>query len=287
MPHCRNRVLLTVVGCLLAGTVALGQTMPNPFDVGLGVRAMGFGGASLALAEGTEALLANPAGLGWSKGARADSTLASALGLYSVTWVAGAVPSFAAGVAYLGVGGITDPEGNPLAFSHLAATVGAGFDVSGMRIFPFPAAAGAALKFHRVQIGNASGSGFALDVGVLGRTNTPLGAVQFALTLRDLGFGMRVGSTADGWSLDLGAGAALLMPGGLILAGDLTSEYTALGLGFNLLGLLEVRGGIRFQAGVQWAFGLGVRWGMFVLDYALLTHPVLSASHRFGFGLRF
>jgi len=26
---------------------------------------------------------------------------------------------------------------------------------------------------------------------------------------------------------------------------------------------------------------------MFVIDYALLTHPTLSASHRFGFGAKF
>lgn len=279
----RIGVLLAVV---LTGGAALGQSLPNPFDVGLGVRAMGFGGASLALAEGTEALLANPAGLGWSTGARADSSLASVLGLYSVTWLAGGVPNFAAGIAYLGVGGITDPEGNPLAFSHLAATVGAGFDVSGLRLVPFPLAAGAALKFGRVGVADEIGSGFALDVGAVGRMNTHLGAVRFALALRDLGFGIRVGETADSWSVDFGIGAALVMPGGFILAADLTSEYTAFGLGWNLR-VFEVRGGLRLQGGAQWAFGLGVEWGMFTLDYALLTHPVLAGSHRFGFGLRF
>ncbi|HQM38040.1 MAG TPA: hypothetical protein PLN64_03945, partial [Candidatus Bipolaricaulis anaerobius] len=64
----RAFALLGVV--LVGGGIALGQGLPNPFDVGLGVRAMGFGGASIAIAEGTEALLTNPAGLGWSKGIR-------------------------------------------------------------------------------------------------------------------------------------------------------------------------------------------------------------------------
>jgi len=271
----------------LAGGVGLAQSMPNPFDVGLGIRAMGFGGASIAIAEGTEALLSNPAGLGWSRGIRADSSLSSALGLYSVTWVAAAVPNFGGGIAYLGVGGITDPKGNPLAFSHFAAVVAAGLDLAGFRMFPFPAAGGVALKFNRVQVADASGSGFALDLGVLGRMNTPLGAVQFGVALRDLGFGMRVGETADGWSIDFGAGVALINPLGFILAADLSSEYTAVGLGWSAFGLFEIRAGLRFQAGVQWALGFGAQWGTFALDYALLTHPVLAVSHRFGFGVSF
>jgi hypothetical protein len=281
------RQTLAVLIVTLAGALALGQSLPNPFDVGLGVRAMGFGGAYIAIAEGTEALLTNPAGLGWSPGIRADSSLSSVLGVYSVTWLAGSLPNFGAGLGYLGVGGITDPEGNPLAFSQVAAVVGAGFDLSGMRLFPFPSAGGAALKFHRVQAGDAAGSGFALDAGLLGRMSVPLGTLRFGLALREFGFGATVGEAGDGWSTDLAAGVALVTPMGFLLAADLTAEYTALGLGWSALGLFEVRTGLRIQAGVQWAFGLGVRWGTFTLDYALLTHPVLSASHRFGFGVRF
>lgn len=287
MPHRKKRLLLTAIVSLLAGTVAMGQALPNPFDVGLGVRAMGFGGAYVAIAEGTEALLTNPAGLGWSAGIRADSSLSSVLGLYSVTWVSGSIPNLAAGVGYLGVGGITDPGGNPLAFSHLAAAVGVGLDLTFLRAFPFPAAGGVAIKFDRVQIADESGSGFALDIGLLGRMAGPLGNLQLGLALREIGFGPRVGETPEGWSTDLAAGVALVSPLGFILAADLTAEYTALGVGWSVLGLLEVRGGLRFQAGVQWALGLGVKWGVFALDYALLTHPVLSASHRFGFGARF
>lgn len=280
----RAFALLSVV---LVGALALGQGLPNPFDVGLGVRAMGFGGAYIAIAEGTEALLTNPAGLAWSTGTRADSSLSSVLGLYSVTWIGGAVPNFGAGVGYLGVGGITDPEGEPLAFSHLAAVLGAAFDLTLLRVFPFPAAGGVAIKYHHVRIADASGSGFALDVGLLGRVGTPVGPLRVGLALREFGFGPTVGETSDGWTTDLAAGVALVNPLGFTLAMDLTAEYTAIGVGWSAFGAFEVRGGVRFQAGLQWALGLGARWGMFTLDYALLTHPVLSASHRFGFGARF
>lgn len=279
-------LLLTI--SFLAGTLAFAQALPNPFDIGLGVRAMGFGGAYTALADGTEALLVNPAGLGWTRAIRGDSTLASVLGLYSVTWLAGAFPNFGGGLAYSGVGDITDPGGNPLAFSHLALTVGVGLDLALFRVFPFPAAGGLALKYHRMQIADQAGSGFALDIGVLGRAPTPLGEARFGVTLRDLGFGPTVGTEPDAWSLDFTVGAALLTPMGFSASLDLGSEYTALGLGWAIFGLAEIRGGVRFQGGFTlWALGLGVRWGMFALDYALLTHPVLSASHRFGFGVRF
>lgn len=277
--------LLIVVVCM--GAVSHGQSLPNPFDVGLGVRAMGFGGAGTAWATGTEALLYNPAALGWSQGAAADSTLSSALGLYSVTWLAGSIPSLAAGIGYLGVGGITDPAGDPLAFSHLAAVVGTGFDLSRLRMFPFPAAGGISVKYNRVQVADRSGSGLAFDLGLLARVNTSVGRLQVGLVLREFGFGPGLGETAEGWSTELATGVALVSPVGLVLAFDLTSEYTALGLGWDFLGLLQVRAGLRLHAGAQWALGFGFRWSMFVLDYALLTHPVLSASHRFGFGVHF
>jgi len=281
----RTFALLIVV---LVGGTALGQALPNPFDVGLGVRAMGFGGAYIAIAEGTEALLTNPAGLGWSARIRADSSLSSVLGMYSVTWLSAAVPNFGAGIGYLGVGGITDPEGDPLAFSHFAAVVGAGLDLSLLGAFPFPAAGGIAIKYDRVQIADQSGGGFALDAGILGRMGTPFGALQFGLALREFGFGLKVGETAEGWSTDLAAGVALVNPLGFLIVADLTAEYMAFGVGWSAFGAFEVRGGLRRQNGLlQWALGLGVRWGMFILDYALLTHPVLSASHRFGFGVRF
>ncbi len=278
--------LPVLIAAVLMGAGGLGQVV-NPFDFGLSVRAMGFGGAQIALAEGPDALLVNPAGLGWTRGLRADSAMASLMGLYSAMWLGGAMPNLGGGFVYSGVGGITDPQGNPLGFSHLGVVLGVGLDLGGFRLFPFPAAGGLTLKYHRVQMANQAGSGFGLDVGLRGRTALPLGEVQFGLTLRDLGFGLTVGSEGDGWSVDFGVGAALRTGLGLLAAVDLTSEYTALGVGWNL-GMAEIRAGVRLAGGVtQVAFGLGVRWGMFAIDYALLTHPALSASHRFGFGVRF
>ena len=131
-----NKLSIAVCTVALLMLPSLGQGLPNPFDVGLGVRAMGFGGAYTALAQGTEALLYNPAGLAYLPGIRADSSYSMPMGLYSVAWLAGAMPNFGAGLAYLSAGGITDPQGDPLTFSHLGAVVGAGFPAD--RIYRAP-----------------------------------------------------------------------------------------------------------------------------------------------------
>lgn len=281
------RAMLALLVLILTGTAAVGQAMSNPFDAGLGVRAMGFGGASTALATGTESLLVNPAGLGWTSGMGADSSLSSVLGAYSVTWLAAAMPNLGGGLAYFSVGGITDPEGDPLSFSQFALAVAAGLDLAPFRILPVPGAAGVGIKYNRVQVGEESGSGFALDLGFLARAATPFGEGRLGVVVHELGFGPTVGEEGDGWTTAFALGLSLTHPLGLIAALDLTSEYTAFGIGWGWARLFEVRAGLRIQGALQWAFGLGVNWGMFVIDYALLTHPVLSASHRFGFGVGF
>lgn len=287
-----RRALLFVLFGLLAGATALGQGLANPFDVGLGVRAMGLGGAYTALAEGSEALLANPAGLAWVPSLRADSTVTNVLNLYTVGWLAGALPGWGAGLTYLSVGGIADPAEDPLTFSTFGLVLGFGLDarhipfLSGL--FPFPTAVGLALKYHQITVADASGSGIALDIGLLGRLSTPFGEVRAGLTIRELGFGARLGERDEGWSTDLALGAAWIHPSGLLGVLDLSTDYLAVGLGWALFRELEVRGGVRLQGGlVQWSLGLGVRWQAFAVDYALLTHPWLAPSHRFGFGVSF
>jgi len=164
-----NRAIAILLGTLLVGGLALGQALPNPFDVGLGVRAMGLGGAYTALAEGTEALLYNPAGLATLPGPRADSSYSSPMGLYSVTWLAGAFPGIGGGVAYLSAGGITDPTtGDPLAFSHLALVAGVGMSADRVPMLnrylrlPFPLTLGLGVKYDRVQMATESISGRSL-----------------------------------------------------------------------------------------------------------------------------
>ncbi|MGC9530544.1 MAG: hypothetical protein ACP5G2_08080 [Candidatus Bipolaricaulaceae bacterium] len=284
-----RRLAILLASLLLAGTLGIAQGLPNPFDVGLGVRAAGLGGAYTAIAAGSEALLYNPAGLAHLAGLRADSTYTGAMGLYSTTWLAGAMPGLGGGVAYLSAGGITDPQGDPLAFSHLAVVVGGGADstqlplVGGVHILPFPLSLGASLKFDHVQAAEAVGSGLAFDLGALTQLDTAWGTFRVGFVIRDLGVGAGLG---EGWTSEFALGAALLTATGLIASADLGSEYAGLGVGWGFPGGIEVRGGIQSQGGAtRFCLGLGVSWQAFVIDYALTTHSVLGSSHRFGFGM--
>ncbi|MCS7216751.1 MAG: hypothetical protein NZ924_03575 [Candidatus Bipolaricaulota bacterium] len=260
-----TRAVLVVV---LAGVGAWAQV--SLFDMGLGTRAMGLGGAYAAVAEGAEGLLYNPAGLARVRGVQADSTVLA--GWVSAGYVGAALPGLGAGLGYLGAS-----AGENLGFSQLGLIAGFGLD---LRALGFPVLGGAALRFQSTHIAGKSETGFGLDLGVLGAFPSLLGEIRAAVVLRELAFG--------GLSTEFVVAGAWLSPFGLFAALDLTSEYIALGVGMAFLGAAEVRAGLRQEGGLfRVALGLGVRFGSYALDYALLTHPLLAPSHRFGFGLRF
>lgn len=266
----KSAVILAVV---LTGLTAVGQV--SLFDVGLGVRAMGFGGAFSAIAQGPEALLYNPGGLAQARGIAADSAFNSSLGLYSTWWLGGTIPNLGAGLGYLGTGVPGEPD---LGFSQFALIAGYGLDLG--PLLPIPTFAGLGLRFQTTTIAGEGTSGLAFDLGAITRFPSPFGELRASLVVRELGFG--------GWSTEFTLGGAWVSPFGLIAAVDLGSDYQALGVGWSFMGMTEVRAGLRLEAGYfRLAFGLGVQWGSYTLDYALLTHPVLATSHRFGFGLRF
>ncbi len=255
---------------LAMATISLiGQAQVSLFDLGLGVRAMGLGGAYAALAEGAEGLLYNPAGLGWARGITVDSTILA--GWVAAGYVGVALPSLGAGLGYLGTS-----AGEGLGFSQLGLLAGFGLD---LRMLGFPALGGIALRYHNTSIAGEGETAFGVDIGVLGSFPSPFGELRAAVVIRELGFG--------GLSTEFVVAGAWLSPFGLVAALDLTSEYIALGLGWAFMGLAEVRVGIRQEGVFRISLGLGVRFGNYTLDYALLTHPLLSPSHRFGFGLRF
>lgn len=287
----RKAIATFCLAALLGGT-ALAQGLPNPFDVGLGVRAEGFGGAYSALAQGTDALLYNPAGLALTVGLRADSAYASPMGLYSVTWIGGAMRGLGAGLAYLSAGGITDPEGDPLSFSHMALLAGGALPGDAVpylgRFLPWPVFVGIGIKYDRVQVASEVGGNIALDFGAITSFDTAFGTLRMGLVISDLGPGIGLGERSEAWSTSASLGAALILPAGLILSADLAGGKFAVGLGWAFGGGLEVRGGFKSQGGMaSFSLGLGVGWRNFVLDYAMTTHPVLGLSHRLALGITF
>lgn len=266
------RRVLVILGLTFAGAAGLAQV--SLFDLGLGTRAMGLAGAYAALAEGSEGLLYNPAGLAQVRGIAVDSTVLS--GLVGAGYVGAAIPGLGAGLGYLGAS-VPGPGEEALGFSQFGLVAGFALD---LKMFGFPGLGGLSVRFQSTTIAGAGQTGFALDLGVLGRWPSAFGELRGALVIRELGFG--------GWSTEFVLAGAWLSPFGILAALDLTSEYVAVGLGWNFLGMAEVRAGFRQEGGFfRWALGLGVRFGIFTLDYGLLTHPALPPTHRFGFGVRF
>lgn len=243
------------LGLIVASTAAWAQV--SLFDMGLGTRAMGLGGAYAALAEGPEGLLYNPAGLAKVKGIAVDSTILA--GWVGAGYVGAAIPSLGAGIGYLGTS-----AGEGLGFSQFALIAGLGLD---LRMFGFPALGGVALRFQNTDIAGEGASGIGLDLGVLASFPTGFGEVRAAMVLRELAFG--------GLSTEFVLAGAWVSPFGLFATLDLTSEYVALGVGWGFMGTFEVRAGLRQEGVFRLAFGLGARFGNFSVDYALLTHPLL------------
>jgi|Deesub1362A_J573_1020465.scaffolds.fasta_scaffold05695_2 hypothetical protein len=282
-----------LVGLLLVfwGGIALGQGLINPFDLEPSARAAGYGGAYCALAEGTDALIFNPAGLSWGEGLYVDSGyLAHMGGLSSVIWLAGALGPFAAAFTTLSAGGIeATPGGAELAFSHLGTVLGVGLpgDAFGLQL-PIRWGVGAAIRYDRAQLADQAGSGLSLSLGALGTIPVGPWELRFGLSIEDVGFGIAFGDAQhrEPWTLAMRAGVALVAPF-MKVALD---YYGGLrfGAGVRFSPMFEVRSGIAIgDAGLQFALGLGVQFGDLSLDYALLTHPVFAPSHRFGLSARF
>lgn len=157
---------------------------------------------------------------------------------------------------------------------------------------------GAVLKAVHSRLGPASAGSLALDAGAVfrGKAGT---FTDFALTARNLGFPMKLGSRADPLPFEL-AGAmhwryapelSVLAEGRLpvdhspyvILAG----EY---GLALGGATALALRAGISFknydELGLAGAFasGFGLKSGDWAFDYAFVPYGDLGVTHRLTLG---
>jgi hypothetical protein len=58
-----------------------------------------------------------------------------------------------------------------------------------------------------------------------------------------------------------------------------------LGVEWCPVSALMVRVGLRNEGVVIWSFGLGVRFNIFLLDYAFVAHPLLPSQHYLSFAI--
>jgi len=302
-----NKAVAVMIGVVLGlAGAALAQEPPPGFGAvaqyrfGTGARALGLGGAFTATAEGPEGLYWNPAGL-------VGSAL-SAGGMYTEPFsgVGGGALDYR--VQYLGVvgtwrglglgggwfnvhvGGIpyTDEGGT---FSYDSSVFLGGLAVQRELADVGKVAVGFTAKLYREQMlqGRAQGVGF--DLGVI----ADFGLVRIGYCSQDVG-GTRYRWQGTGQEPQMEvpwvhriAVAGRWLDGALATSGEAVLEPPAaptlrLGIEWVPLEILALRVGVRLEnfpgAGYRpvWSAGVGVSWGMLLLDAAYLRNPIVGLS---------
>jgi len=294
-------VVLLVVG--LGGVSAAGQAAISVLDIEPGVRALGIGGAAVALADGPETLFYNAAGLAELSGIGFTSSYTSHLGVAGYSALGLAARNWGVGLLMLNSGNIPgyDADGDPadnLSYGNSAVLLGFGVDPRQLPFIPklpIDFRAGGCFKYLSVANGPTTGSGFALDLAYhMDFPDIRLGPIA----LGDLGLGVTATNVLGGLSYDghnesfpmgLRLGGAARILGMVLLTTDIElAGGFHLGAEYRPIEPVAVRAGMLTEGGVtSLTFGLGYFIEGFIIDYAYVSHPFLRGSHRLSLTIDF
>lgn len=274
-------------------------------ELGMGARPLAMGGAFVGLADDVNALCFNPAGLSGLQGLSTLSSLEGRPGLATLGHVSAALPHFGLGIHYFDFGDVPqiDEYGNVIGslsyrnYIFLAGTGIRGSNVPVLSRIPLLKDLGLGIKVKFVRIATlerGSGSGVAFDLSLLyGGANT--GVRMGLLTGFGLGFTLenavgvpikyRSGHQED-WPQAVVVGASAGFFDSLTIVLDLApGKGVRFGTEWRPVTAIAVRAGLRNEGVVLCSLGVGVRYSMFALDYAFVTHPHLAGQHRLSFEL--
>ncbi len=281
-------VVLVLIWCVkLPGGANEFADVAAIFQLGVGARPLGIGGAFIALADDENAVFYNPAGLGLNRIIGVTSLVTHQLGAASFTAVGVALPFFGVNFLQLDSGIITGPQFEPFRYMSRGAIVSVGIPL--ISIGEVSLAFGTRLRMFQA-VEPTPGFGWTVDASILVVGEyLRLGAMVESLVSEPILFR---GGHSEAWPTDLQVGIAGTVP----LWGNLR-----LNLVFDLIGLIS--GNIRSMFGVEaWAGGLGIRAGSdglmtafgatidffaFRFDWAYTIHQYLPASHRISLTFRF
>jgi hypothetical protein len=283
-----------------AHTYAQSSAGADAFDylrLDANARAVGMGGAYTALATDSNALLYNPAGLARVRSSEATfmhNQYALGVGQQYIGVALKRGVGFQFNYASLGDvprTTISNPGGAGSRLNVSDTSLGAGY---GRELTP-DLAIGGGLKYFTETLGDASVSGYAVDLGGLYRMPEVKG-LSFGGSLLNLGPAVKFASVSEKLptTLRLGTGYAMRLPGNdLTFAFDITKSLTdkvRLGLGAETLihDQFAVRAGFttRQDAGLGLSFGLGWKGSKLGADYAIVPLGALGTAHRISFTLR-
>ena len=265
----------------LVGTAAV-------FDIGMGARALGMGGAFVAVADDANAIYYNPAGLANVEGHKVTS-------LYSTLYGAGNYIGAGYAQKNVGVGVIglmstvteKDEYGNPgNEFGYREGALMGGY-ARNFGMFSF----GGSLKLYSQTIPNNEGFGVTGDVGALiempWMEGFRLGAVA-----------RNVGGTAkwqsgytDQFDPEYVIGASMKPIPKLVVAADfdISNATGHVGAEYKIMPQFAVRaGGVFAEDGdMRFTAGAGFSVQNFQIDYAYQGHTALPDSHWLSLGMSF
>lgn len=268
---------------LFVGTVCRAEytNVAAIFQLGVGGRPMGMGGAFLSLADDENAAFYNPAGLGRIDRIGLTSFVARRFGTVTYAAIGFAAPHFGAYLLQLDSGWIDRGEEPGFRFVSRAAILSSGIAFG-------PVALGGRWKFYRVE-SPYTASGWAFDPSLLIGTDT----VRVGLMLENL-FSEPI-TFADGrteaWEPRTRIGIAIsaapfervrwnaVVEGSALLT---VEQRIAAGLEAQI-GALGMRIG---YDGVGATFGLTVTFASFQVDWAYVIHPTHPDSHRVSLTFR-
>lgn len=308
----RKSALLAVLLLLpAAGRAAVAANGSTTLRRSLSSRAAAFGGALTGAGAGLDSFGVNPAGLAATARPQLQSTLTSgviddAFGFlgYAHPLKAGVV---AAGFAYYDAGSVT------LVDASGSRSVNAQRDFVGMGAWAMPLpggfSAGVVGKVYDFSLAQtAHASGFAADAGA--RWVSPLPGLSLGAAVQNLGPGVKFESSSDPLPLVARAGAAwtYASAGGgsamnyirgtrLTVTGDaakVRDEPEAFVTGGEFALDLSETASVALRLSYTFnqtadglAFGVGLREGRFVFDYAMVTKRDLGNVQDLSLGVRF
>ena len=151
---------------------------------------------------------------------------------------------------------------------------------------------GASIRLLHEQYGETYINGFAGDLGWVGKLSPDLSC---GASLRGLGRMIRAEDLRDPLPLTLNLGARYELPswpvrgylGGSFAGYGPSTGGVAVEVGPWLGGLIRTTLQLRERTGIGFAFGVGVRRDMWMLDYAFSPVSPLGTAHRFSLGVEF
>ncbi|MFH1738680.1 MAG: PorV/PorQ family protein [bacterium] len=276
------------------------------FAYGIGNRALGMGGAFVAIADDASAPVWNPGGLGFVARREFQGSLAQLYDLeMSEQHAAVVLPSWRWGVAaftfrHFGADGIKGRDDRNVPTDENLTAGETEIALSYGRMLGEFWSLGGSLKLNHQSVAGMSASSISADVGLLLRPGEMLGAsgvwarrLSMGLALRNiLEPSLRLDQDNVTDPITMRLGTAYRMPigwGGMAVASielerspDMSPRINA-GFEYRPHAMFALRSGFNYGRPV---LGAEVQWGNLALDY-LFEDNELETVHRLGFSLKF